>query len=186
MVSDTICNTAVVSESSCKVVLTGFMGTGKSTVGRLVAQALGYQFVDTDSVIEERHGPIPEIFAGHGEGAFREIERGLAAELAESTGLVISTGGRMMIDAVNAEVLGRTGRVFCLTASVDTILARVAPAGAVTNRPMLAGPDVRQRITALLAERVEAYAKFEQIDTEDRSPDAVVDEILGRLGTHLR
>jgi shikimate kinase len=168
------------------VVLTGFMGTGKSTVGRLLAERLGYQFVDTDSLIEAQHGPIPEIFAEHGEGTFREIEREVAAELAESTGLVISTGGRMMVDAVNADVLGRSARVFCLTASVDTILSRVAPTGSVATRPMLAGPDVRQRIGALLAERAEAYALFEQIDTEHRTPSEVADQILGQLDIHLR
>ncbi len=168
------------------VVLTGFMGTGKSTVGRLLAERLGYQFVDTDSLIEARHGPIPEIFAEHGEGTFREIEREVAAELAESTGLVISTGGRMMVDAVNAKFLGKSGRVFCLTASVDTILYRVAPTGSVLKRPMLAGSDVRQRIGALLAERAEAYAAFEQIDTERRTPSEVADQILGELDVHLR
>ena len=64
------------------VVLTGFMGTGKTTVGRLLAEDLGYEFVDTDELIERRHGPIAEIFASRGEEAFRQIERDVAAELA--------------------------------------------------------------------------------------------------------
>ena len=78
------------------VVLTGFMGTGKSTVGRLLAERLGYEFVDTDQLIVERYGPIPEIFATDGEAAFRAYEREVAGELAERQGLVIATGGRAL------------------------------------------------------------------------------------------
>lgn len=164
------------------VVLTGFMGTGKSTVGRLLAERTGRAFVDTDAIVEERHGPIPEIFVTHGEDAFRRFEREVAAELADLDGLVIGTGGRLLLDPVNAEALGGSGRVFCLTASVDTILRRVAPDGAAAGRPLLAGADARQRITALLAERAEGYARFEQVDTDGRSPVEVADEILRRLG----
>lgn len=164
------------------VVLTGFMGTGKSTVGRLLAERTGRAFVDTDAIIEDRHGPIPEIFATQGEDAFRRFERAVAAELADLDGLVIGTGGRLLLDPVNAQVLGRTGRVFCLTASVDTILQRVAPDGRAAGRPLLAGADARQRITALLAERADGYARFEQVDTDGRSPVEVADEIASRLG----
>ena len=162
------------------VVLTGFMGTGKSTVGRLLAELTGRAFVDTDAVIEERHGPIPEIFATRGEDAFRALERELAAELAERDGLVIGTGGRLLLDPANAAALERTGRVFCLTASVDTILRRVAPGGQAAGRPLLAGGDARERIVALLAERAAGYGRFEQVDTDGRSPREVVDEILRR------
>lgn len=163
------------------VVLTGFMGTGKSTVGRLLAGRTGRAFVDTDAIIEDRHGPIPEIFATQGEAAFRQMEREVAAELAALDGLVIGTGGRLLLDPVNAEVLGRTGRVFCLTASVDTILQRVAPDGDAAGRPLLAGADVRERITALLVDRAPGYAAFEQVDTDGRTPAEVVDEVVRRL-----
>ena len=80
------------------LILTGFMGTGKTTVGRLVARKLGREFVDTDLVIEERHGPIQEIFDRQGESAFRDIERTLAVELGQRKRLVIATGGRMLLD----------------------------------------------------------------------------------------
>jgi shikimate kinase len=146
------------------VVLTGFMGTGKTTVGGLLAARLGYELVDTDALIEQRHGPIPTIFAEHGEGEFRRIERAVAAEL-----------------AVNAEVLQRTGRVFCLRAAVATILARVAPEGRADGRPLLAGADARERITTLLAERAAGYAAFEQVVTDDRAAAEIVDDIVGRL-----
>lgn len=163
------------------VVLTGFMGTGKSTVGRLLAERLGYAFVDTDAVIVERHGPIPEIFATRGEAAFRTLEREVAAELAAADGHVIATGGRMLLDPSNAAVLGASGRVLCLTAELDTILARVAADGVAHDRPLLAGPDVEARIEALLAERAEGYGAFEQVATDRRSPAEIVDAIIARL-----
>jgi shikimate kinase len=165
----------------CNVVLTGFMGTGKTTVGRLLAERLGYGFVDTDQLIEQRHGPIPEIFRESGEGEFRRLERAVADELAERRQLVISTGGRLMLDAVNAARLTATGDVFCLTASVDTILVRVAGDGAAAERPLLAGDDARARITELLAERAEAYARFEQLDTEGRAPAELAAELAERV-----
>lgn len=163
------------------VVLTGFMGTGKTTVGRLLAARLGAAFVDTDAVIEQRHGPIPAIFADLGEGEFRRIEREVAAELAAQDGLVVSTGGRMLLDAVNAEAFQRTGRVLCLAADVDTIVRRVAPGGRASGRPLLAGADARERITELLAERAAGYGAFEQIGTDDRTPEQIVDEIVSLL-----
>jgi shikimate kinase len=165
------------------VVLTGFMGTGKTTVGRLLAERLAYEFVDTDRMIETEHGPIPQIFAEHGEGTFRRFEREVAERLAGATGLVIATGGRMMVDPVNAEQLSATGTVVCLTASVDTILERVAADGSHATRPMLAGGDVRERVSALLAERAPAYARFRQVPTDGRVPDAIVDEVVGLLGS---
>jgi shikimate kinase len=163
------------------VVLTGFMGTGKTTVGRSLAERLGYEFVDTDQLIESRHGPIPRIFAEHGEGEFRRLEREVAAELADREQIVISTGGRLMLDAVNAARLEATGAVFCLTASVDTILARVSADESSVERPLLSGGDVRRRIAELLADRADAYARFEQVDTEDRSPSEIADVVIARM-----
>jgi shikimate kinase len=96
---------------SDNLILTGFMGTGKTTVGRLVAQKLGREFIDTDIVIEERHGPIDAIFNSQGESAFRDIERALAHELGQRTGLVIATGGRMLIDPENVKALRRSTTV---------------------------------------------------------------------------
>ena len=163
------------------VVLTGFMGTGKTTVGRLLAERLGYEFVDTDQVVEQRHGPISQIFRERGEGEFRRLERDLAEELSERDRLVISTGGRLMLDTVNAARLGASGDVFCLTASVDTILARVVAEDSAVERPLLVGSDVRRRITRLLEDRAPAYAEFGQVDTEGRSPAEIVDEITDRV-----
>ena len=163
------------------VVLTGFMGTGKSTVGRVLAELLDYRFVDTDALIVDRHGPIPEIFATGGEPAFRRYEREVAAELASAERMVIATGGRLLLDPANAAALGATAAVFCLTADLDTILARVAAEGVADDRPLLAGPDVEQRIADQLAQRADGYAQFEQVSTDRRTPADVAAEILTRL-----
>jgi shikimate kinase/quercetin dioxygenase-like cupin family protein len=161
------------------IILTGFMGTGKSTVGRIAAGRLGYEFVDTDELIETAHGSITEIFATAGEAAFRRYETEAAADLADRCGLVISTGGRLLLDAENAARLTRTGRAFCLTATVDTLVDRLARSA--STRPLLAGYDRRERITALLDERTPGYARFEQIATDSRSPMGVVDELIARI-----
>src|SRR3970040_282740 len=96
------------------LVLTGFMGTGKTTVGHALAVKLGMEFVDTDELIEARHGPIARIFAEQGEAEFRAIERTVARELGQRTGLVIATGGRMILDPENFQSLSKNGRIFCL------------------------------------------------------------------------
>ena len=125
-------------EHEPNIVLTGFMGTGKTTAGRLLAERLGMEFVDTDELLEERHGPIAEIFETRGEAAFRELEHALAEELSDRRGVVISTGGRMMLDADNVTALSRTGRVFCLVATPDEIFDRVSSDADRTARPLLA------------------------------------------------
>jgi shikimate kinase len=165
-------------DRSGNVVLTGFMGTGKTTVGRLLAGLLDYDFVDTDELIAQRHGAIETIFRERGEHAFRAIERDVAGELAGRRRLVISTGGRMMLDPVAGTTLGSRSRVFCLIASPDTIAARVLN-GPV--RPLLEGQDPLSRIAELLAERAAGYARFEQVPTDTLTADEIAHELLRRL-----
>jgi len=155
------------------VVLTGFMGTGKTTVGRLLAADLGYEFVDTDEMIEQRHGPIAQIFGTRGEEGFRLIERELAAELASRTGLVISTGGRMMLDPANVRALSANGRVFCLVATPEEVFERITDDRSPIERPLLKVPDPRQRIVELMAERDPDYRRFPQLVTDTRTPHEV-------------
>lgn len=161
------------------IVLTGFMGTGKSTVGKILARRLGRQHMDTDSLIERRHGPIPRIFEELGEEGFREIERAIARELAHDVGYVISTGGRFMLDAENAALLSDGNRVFCLVAELDVIMDRVMRRR--SSRPMLAGPDPRAVVEKLLKEREAGYAQFEAVPTDERPASRVVDDIIRRL-----
>jgi shikimate kinase / 3-dehydroquinate synthase len=170
------------ASDSRNIVLTGFMGTGKTTVGRLLAEKLGFEFVDTDQVIEERHGSIADIFRTRGEDAFRRIERELAAELAARDRLVIATGGRLMLDPLNVSSLSRNGRVFCLVATPDEIFDRVTHDTSATERPLLAVPDPRQRIVELLAERTPDYRRFAQLATDAVSTDAVAAD-LAELAT---
>lgn len=163
------------------IILTGFMGTGKSTVGRLLAARLGGVFVDTDALIEERDGRlIADIFAQDGEAVFRQMETAVAQELAERRGLIVATGGRLMLDPVNAAALGAHGRIFCLTATPEEILARVMGNGI---RPLLNVPDPAARIRQLLAERQAGYSQFKQIQTDGKTADQVAEEIVQCLST---
>ena len=162
------------------ILLTGFMATGKSVVGRALAAVLGRAFVDTDQRIAADNQPIPRIFAEHGEETFRRLEFELACELAGETDLVIATGGGMLMRPETADVLLGSGRIFCLTAEPRTIVDRVLTDG-IDDRPMLAGGDPGARVAALLADRAERYAQFEAVATDDRSVADIVADIVTRL-----
>ncbi len=159
------------------VVLTGFMGTGKTTVGRRLALKLEMEFVDTDELIESRHGPIPRIFAERGEAGFRAIEREVARELGTRSGLVIATGGRMILDQESFRSLSRNGRIFSLVATPEVIYQRIIEDKTPRDRPLLQVDDPRQRIVELLAERDHEYARFQQVPTDDADPGQIADEI---------
>jgi len=158
------------------IVLVGFMGTGKTAVGELLAGQLGKTLVDMDSMIAEREGKsIPRIFAEDGEPRFRALERALVQELAGRTDLVVSTGGGIVLNAANVEDFARSGLVVCLTATAETILERV---GDDTNRPLLAVEDKLGKIKELLAVRQSYYDAVPcQLATDGKSPAAVAAEI---------
>ena len=159
------------------IVLTGFMGVGKSAVGREVAARLGRPFVDLDDLIEQNAGmSINDIFATKGEDYFRALEMMTLRELAAQRGMVIATGGGALVDAANREMMTRSSLVICLTASVSAIEARV---GDAADRPLLAGADKQQRIVALMNERAAAYAEIPYwIDTSHYTIAQVADEII--------
>jgi shikimate dehydrogenase len=169
----------IVTIGDRNIVLTGFEGTGKTTIGRLLADRLGFRWVDTDQLVESRHGPIPDVFARRGEAAFRALERAVSQELAGYGRLVVSTGGGLMLDSDNAVLLGAGDRVFCLVAEPDTILGRI---GSGAARPLLEGFDAA-RVEELPAARAPLYARFRQVPTDGRSPAAIVDRILAELAT---
>ncbi|MEM8863624.1 MAG: shikimate kinase [Chloroflexota bacterium] len=169
-------------ENEFNIVLTGFMGTGKSTVGKVLAQKLSFEFVDTDILIEETSGrSIPEIFEQSGEGHFRDLERNAAIKLAQHARQVISTGGRMMLDAHNVEALSENSQIFCLSASPEEIYRRVTSDKNGIERPLLNGSDPKAKISKLLQERKALYLQFAQIDTENRTPEEIANEILAQL-----
>lgn len=159
------------------IVLTGFMGTGKSSVGRAIAELSGREFVDTDDLIVQRAGrDIAEIFEQQGEAIFRAMERQVARQLSGRTELVIASGGRMMLDPVNALLLCREAVVYCLVASPQEILARLAVDG--RRRPLLEVNRPAERVRDLLAERADGYSRFLQIDTNRRRIKDVAGEIV--------
>jgi shikimate dehydrogenase len=158
-----------------KVVLTGFRGTGKSTVGRLLAEHLRLPFIDTDARIEEQAGmPIPEIFRSCGEAVFRRLERDVIASLRGFDG-VIGTGGGAVCDPVNVENLRHNGTVFLLTADPDVIEERIRG----SDRPNLTDLPAGDEIRHLLRARRQAYRSSADfcIDTDDAA-HAVARRIL--------
>lgn len=164
--------------SARNLVLIGFMGVGKSTVGRQCAANLQFDFEDTDRVIEAKMGcSVAEVFAEQGEGAFRSLERTVIADLASEAGQVIATGGGAPLDPVNAANLRAGGLVVLLTATPTTILRRVGNLG---TRPLLAGAaDPRAVIIELLGARMPLYRKAAHlsIDTTHRTVKQLSDEI---------
>ena len=166
--------------SDRNIILTGFMGTGKSTLGRLLAERLQYRFIDTDVEIESRNGcSVATIFKEQGEAAFRTMESELVAELAQRRRLVIATGGGLVMNPANVERLSASGTIICLTAETGEILERVARQADV--RPLLQESDPRARVNELLRQREPVYAQFAQLSTTGRSPDSLVSTLLEML-----
>ncbi len=173
-----------------KLILTGFMATGKSSVGPIVARRLGWEFVDLDSAIAARAGkPIAQIFADHGEAHFRRLEREVVAHLTGDRRRcpqchgphpgVISTGGGVLLDESNCAALKRAGVIVCLTARPEVVAARVKRSK--TGRPKLTegGKSTLTRIKELMVERVDAYARADvQIDTSALTVEEVADRVI--------
>jgi shikimate kinase len=155
-------------------VLVGAPGSGKSTIGRLLAERLGVDFTDVDAVIEQRVGKsIAEIFAEDGEPAFRELEEETTAELLSRSGVVSLGGGAVLSERTRRTL--RDHRVIWLRVGAPAAISRV---GLDTARPLLLG-NVRGRLIKLLAERAPLYdgVASARIDTDDATPAEVVDRI---------
>ncbi len=159
------------------IVITGFMGTGKSVVGKEVARRLGRPYVDMDTEIEKRAGkPVARIFAEEGEHAFRLMESELCRELSGQRGLVISTGGGTLVNPTNRALMMGSGTVICLTATPAEIMRRV---GSDSKRPLLKVPDPRAEIERLLEARRQAYLAIPwQVDTTNLPVKQVVEQVL--------
>jgi shikimate kinase len=157
--------------------LVGFMGTGKSCVGRLAAELLQFEFVDTDDLVETQAGlSIAEIFGTQGEPAFRQMERDVVQKLAQRTKTVVATGGGLVADPANLASLKTHSLVVCLWASAETIWERVRTQ---THRPLLQGDDPLGKIRELLAKRDPLYRQADVlIQTGLRSPREVVQQVV--------
>lgn len=159
------------------LVLIGFMGAGKSVVGKQLARRLGRPFVDTDQVVEQRAGrPIPAIFEAEGEAGFRALERAVVAEVAGRRGQVIATGGGAVTDPANLAALRSSGLIVYLAARPETLAVRVAG----SDRPLLAGAaDPAARIREILERREAAYRAADVvIETDSLAVPAVVGAVL--------
>ena len=167
------------------LVLAGFMGCGKSSVGRLAAKLLGFRFVDTDVLIEKRAGKrISVIFEQEGEPAFRKLEREMVAELKDGQRMVVSTGGGLIIDPANLAALKERGLVVCLWASPETIWERVRRS---SHRPLLREADPLGKIRRLLAEREPFYRQADVlVIAEQRSVRDVATHVLHEFNLALR
>ena len=166
------------------IILTGFMGTGKTEVGRRLARALGRAFVDTDRLIEAKAGrTVATIFADEGEAGFRALEREAVAEACALPAAVIATGGGALIDPENRRRLAAAGPIVCLTASPEEILKRV---GGGSSRPLLAAcasdAERLERIRELLAARATVYGSATHtIDTSGATLDQVVERVCAAV-----
>ena len=159
------------------IVLVGFMGTGKTSVGKRLAERLEMPMIDTDDIIAEDSGmAIPDIFARHGEAHFRDLESAAVCKAAILENHVISTGGGVVLRESNLDMLKRNGVVFCLTATTEEIWRRV---GHGTHRPLLRAPNPLEKIEQMLIGRQPFYARADyQIPTTGLSIKAVTDKIV--------
>jgi shikimate kinase len=159
------------------IALVGFMGTGKSTVGRLVASMLHFSFVDTDELIEHRAGKrISDIFASEGEARFRQYEIQVVEELKGYKQYVISSGGGLVANAANLASLKTHALVVCLWASPEAIFNRV---GHQSHRPLLQGPEPLEKIRSLLAQREPFYKQADVLlNSQFRSPRDVAQHVV--------
>lgn len=151
------------------IILTGMPGSGKSTVGRIVADQLHREFIDTDALIVKRYGVIKDIFQAHGEAYFRDLESGIIRELASLTGKVISTGGGAVLRGENIDALRRNGELFFIDRSPEYLI----PTG---DRPLA---DKREKIERLYQRRIDTYMNTaDYIIDGDCDPEDVADSVI--------
>lgn len=169
-----------------KIVLTGFMGTGKTSVGMALSRKLGYRFIDSDVLIEDREGrPISLIFKQDGEDYFRRVERETIKEISSLNNVVVATGGGVIKDRRNVENLGRRGILVWLKADPEIILKRVMLEGG--KRPLLDVDEPIEEINKLLSERLPLYKQADtSVDTNYITPGETAQRIIEKLGLDSR
>jgi shikimate kinase len=166
-------------DSSRNIIIVGFMGTGKSTVSRLLSERLGWESKDTDEEIVRLAGKsIQTIFSEDGEEAFRDWESRVVTQVLSQRRQVVATGGGAVLRESNRREMLKSGWVVALTADKASLISRVTSASAAGTRPLLAG-DAEQRVTALLESRRHAYDfAHASVDTTRRSPAEVTELLL--------
>jgi shikimate kinase len=171
-----------VTEKPARIVLVGFMGAGKSTIGRRLAHRLDYRFEDMDRRIEKRAGrTIARLFRDSGEAAFRELEREEARAVQALSGVVVAAGGGAFAQDETRALLRQGALTVWLQCSLETAIARVRPDG---RRPLAANHAIMR---ALLAEREPSYRQADvAVDTSGRTPRQVVDRIVELIEGHER
>ena len=162
------------------IIITGFMGTGKTAVAKQLACKLKMEFIDMDQIIEESHGiSIADIFSRYGENYFRQQENKLAKELSQKENMVIATGGGTLLFPDNVRILSQRGQIICLYADSQTIYNRVKRKN---NRPLLKRENVLSEINRLLEERKKIYGNIKwKIDTTNLNIQEVTDKIIALL-----
>ena len=163
------------------IILTGFMGTGKSVTGRWLANELGLEFLDTDDLVEQKEAlKITEIFKTKGEKYFRDCESTIINEIvSEKKNIVLATGGGALINKNNFSALENWGLIICLTAETDVIYSRIK---GKTTRPLLKGEDIMSNIKRIIKERQSIYSKAKiKVDTSHKSVQDVTGEIIQYL-----
>jgi shikimate kinase len=161
------------------------MGTGKTTVGMLLAEALGITYVDSDEEIIRISGHnIPDLFAEYGETRFRELENDVVHSLSKLNRVVIGYGGGVVTNSENVAILRKTSKVVLLTASAEEVLRRTS---GDLSRPLLNIDDRLTRIRELMAVRNNTYLAAADLvlNTESLTPREVADQIMKQLGSHF-
>ncbi len=167
------------------IYLVGFMGTGKSTIGRELARVVGRKFVDLDQEIEKRHGAsISQLFAKHGAEWFRQREQELCLEVAQECNRVVATGGGSLLNPVNFQAFERSGLLICLYTQRDCLIERLER---TDKRPLLHNTNIPERVDTLLEERSALYERIKiRIDTTNHTPLETAKRIADLLRTRQR
>jgi shikimate kinase len=166
------------------IILTGFMGTGKTAVGKELAQLLDMKLIDVDTEIEKTEKmDINEIFKRRGEQRFREIETEMIKTISRNKNAIISTGGGAVLKKENMDILGEEGIIICLTATPETILQRTSTN---SDRPLLQVEDPFEKIKELLDFRKPHYEKADiLIDTDGKNPLQIAGEIIEKIKNRI-
>ena len=163
------------------IVLIGFMGTGKTTTGKLLSEKLSFPFFDTDKIIEQNTGmSIPQLFEKVGEKEFRNYETEVVKLLSDTEGCVISCGGGIVLNKTNMDLLSRNGIIVYLKASIDTIVKRIVDD---KNRPIIAAMEnPKDEIEKLLNKRKQFYQRHNfSFDVDNLTPDTIVTNIINAV-----